>query len=145
MYWWKTFIFCYELLGDLQALSVHSPVHSGLKPYRCHLCSQTFTQSSSLRTHIKRHEMGNLDPRVRYSYDTGWSSWKVVYNSCRKNMTMSQMSRNVSLLTSYWSTTQYPPLEVCREFVYLEFSVCRMRKAVQKHGGLQATPKPAHG
>ena len=36
------------------ALEIHKHKHSGLKPYRCHLCDLRFSQSGSLNRHISK-------------------------------------------------------------------------------------------
>ena len=36
------------------ALEIHKHKHSGLKPYRCHLCELRFSQSGSLNRHISK-------------------------------------------------------------------------------------------
>lgn len=35
-------------------------VHSGDKPYECHICGKKFTQSSNLKRHMKNHESEHL-------------------------------------------------------------------------------------
>jgi len=34
---------------------VHSRIHSGQKPYKCHVCEKAFSQSSNLHTHMRVH------------------------------------------------------------------------------------------
>src|SRR3989442_6148948 len=40
----------------IQQLSVHSRVHSLLRPYKCRICNKTFAQAGNLNTHYKIHQ-----------------------------------------------------------------------------------------
>ena len=51
---------CLKLFASAYILKRHQLVHTGERPYQCDLCSQTFNQSSALKTHKKGVHKINL-------------------------------------------------------------------------------------
>ena len=46
---------CHRVLSSRQNFRQHQFIHSGVKPYKCSICSEMFRQSSQLSLHRKRH------------------------------------------------------------------------------------------
>lgn len=49
---------CHKIFASKQSLKEHGYLHSGAKPYKCHLCLKTFRHVSSLCVHLKYHRIG---------------------------------------------------------------------------------------
>jgi hypothetical protein len=61
----------------------HQRIHSGDKPYGCHLCSKRFNQQGNLTKHIKSHEYAHL----RWNRSTQDKPYKCSYECCGKSFT----------------------------------------------------------
>nr|XP_054925365.1 zinc finger protein OZF-like [Dermacentor andersoni] len=46
---------CSEAFTQKWHLKEHVRTHAGERPYQCHLCSETFTQCNSLKRHVRAH------------------------------------------------------------------------------------------
>ena len=47
---------CGKLCPSRWKLETHSRIHTGLKPFKCHICMKAFNVKGNLRMHIRRHE-----------------------------------------------------------------------------------------
>ena len=48
-------IICSSLFTNASNLKTHSRIHSGVKPYKCHVCSAAFNKAAHLKTHSRIH------------------------------------------------------------------------------------------
>ena len=55
---------CSKVFSSKQSLKEHGYLHSGAKPYTCHLCLQNFRHISSLCVHLKYHKVGLIEEEV---------------------------------------------------------------------------------
>ncbi|CAG5956440.1 unnamed protein product [Menidia menidia] len=51
-------VLCRRVLSCPGALRMHYRVHSGERPFRCHVCGRAFTTRGNLKTHMGAHEDG---------------------------------------------------------------------------------------
>ncbi|XP_037078726.1 B-cell lymphoma/leukemia 11B-like [Pollicipes pollicipes] len=47
--------YCHKVFRFQSNLIVHRRIHTGEKPYKCHICNHACTQSSKLKRHMKTH------------------------------------------------------------------------------------------
>uniref|UniRef100_A0A668AA62 Sal-like protein 1 n=1 Tax=Myripristis murdjan TaxID=586833 RepID=A0A668AA62_9TELE len=59
-------VICHRLLSCQSALRMHYRTHTGERPYRCKVCSRTFTTKGNLKTHQSVHR-STLSLRAQHS------------------------------------------------------------------------------
>ncbi|KAH9635928.1 hypothetical protein HF086_002488 [Spodoptera exigua] len=60
-------------LQELYERLTNTPVHTGAKPYTCQYCSRTFSQSNSLKLHVKTVHLkqpANRKSKSKTSFET---------------------------------------------------------------------------
>jgi len=75
---------CDNAFSQSGSLNVHMRIHTGDKPYKCSLCNKSFRDSGNLQTH-KRHVHSNIR-NICWSHTMkalGWHVTCVRRNSCR--------------------------------------------------------------
>ena len=66
---------CEKVFREKGNLKKHiSSVHDKLRKFQCHLCDSTFTDSTPLRIHLKRHK---ADPIKQFNCDICDKSFKI--------------------------------------------------------------------
>ncbi|XP_071164459.1 zinc finger protein 143-like [Mytilus edulis] len=60
---------CDLRFAEYSSLKKHSLVHTGEKPFRCKFCNRSFTQSGSMRVHMKKHSSNINDSGVNKETD----------------------------------------------------------------------------
>ncbi len=56
---------CQMVFHDISSKNRHEKEHSGLKPFRCYICSYEFTRASNLRSHLLKVHPNDIDKLVR--------------------------------------------------------------------------------
>ncbi len=56
---------CHMSFHDISSRNRHEKEHSGLKPFRCYICSYEFTRASNLRSHLLKVHPNDIDKLVR--------------------------------------------------------------------------------
>ena len=60
---------CDKVFGEKGHLNKHiSAVHDKLRKFKCHLCDSTFTDSTPLRVHLKRHKADRVNKQFKCTF-----------------------------------------------------------------------------
>ncbi|CAI2369672.1 unnamed protein product [Moneuplotes crassus] len=54
---------CGKSFGTMTARDCHARLHSKFRPFKCHLCSKSYTQNMNLKKHLLKHSHPDLDVR----------------------------------------------------------------------------------
>lgn len=58
----------------------HVRMHEGIRPYKCNLCTKTFTQKGNLKKHSKQHVLASLKDRKKFQCEVCLKKYTERYN-----------------------------------------------------------------